>query len=302
MLVCFSAGKMDNSKSPSGYTEVSLVIPRDQEELVANFIIEEIAFGLVTEDVNDGIRVIFYIPKADDATSKIEKLEKYLDLMNVPAPSGGFKIKCGEIDEIDWISQYQREFKSVDLGHIVIKTPWDKNDYNDKKIITIEPKMAFGTGKHETTRLCLDALQGEVKPGMKVLDLGTGSGILSIYALMLGAESAYGLDIDPEAVPNALENAQINGVADRFQAEHGSMDRVTCENVYDMVISNLIYDGIIELFDDFTSVLKPGGTMILSGILDEQRNDLSEYIENRISADINIIQLNEWLCYILRMK
>lgn len=278
------------------------MIPRDQEELVTNFIIEEIAFGLVTEDVYDDIRVIFYVPSADNATTKIDKLKKYLDIMSIPAPVDGFSFKYTEIKEIDWIKQYQREFKSVDLDYLVIKTPWDKGEYGDKKVITIEPKMAFGTGKHETTRLCLAALKDEVREGMTVLDLGTGSGILSIYALMLGANSAFGLDIDPEAVPNAVENAQINGVADRFSAEHGSMDKISGENIYDMVISNLIYDGIVELFDDFKRVLKPDGTMILSGILAEQRKDLSEYIEKRVSADINIMQLNEWLCYILRMK
>ncbi len=186
------------------------------------------------------------------------------------------------------------------IDDLAIKTPWDKTEFPEKRIIVIEPKMAFGTGKHETTQLCLRAIKKELVPGMKILDLGTGSGILSIYAAMLGASEILGLDIDPEAVPNAMENAETNNVSDIFAARTGSMEQVDKNNYYDMIISNLIYEGIVRLFDDFLNALKPGGKMILSGILDEQESQLTDFIKAKASFEIEIMQQNEWLCYILR--
>lgn len=294
---------MTMDHSSQGYYEVSIAVPPEHQELISDFIIEQIAFGLVTEELDDAVKIICYIPLDNNPQAKIEKIKKHLSRLNIfPEKAPDDKIIIKKIKDIDWIAQYQREFKPVIFDDMVIKTPWDENDYPGKRIITIEPKMAFGTGKHETTQLCLEAVKQEVRPGMKILDLGTGSGILSIYAAMLGAEELLGLDIDPEAIPNALENARINNIGNRFSARAGSMEQVAVTHYYDMVISNLIREGIIELFDRFVEVLKPGGIMILSGILDEQNEEMLDLFKRSVSADINIMRLNEWLCYILRMK
>ncbi|MBD3219583.1 MAG: methyltransferase domain-containing protein [candidate division Zixibacteria bacterium] len=287
--------------SGQGYLEAAVTVSPEHEEMVSNFIIEEIAFGLVTEDLDDLIRIICYIPKDNGSDDKIGRIKKYLALKKIlPENLIDERIKTRTIKEIDWISEYQKGFKPVIIDDLVIKTPWDKTEFPDKRIIVIEPKMAFGTGKHETTQLCLRAIKKELKPGMKILDLGTGSGVLSIYSAMLGASEILGLDIDPEAVPNALENAEMNNISDVFEAKTGSMEQVDKKDYYDIVISNLIYDGIVKLFDEFMTALKPGGRMILSGILDNQKNQLAEFIKERTSADIEIMQQNEWLCFILR--
>lgn len=293
----------DIESSQAGYLEVRIRIKPEFEELLSNFIIEEIAFGLITEDLEDETALVCYIPMDSDPEDKLEKIKKYLSLMEIlPDREIDDRISSKRIKAIDWITEYQREFQSVEIDDLVIKTPWDESEYPGKKIITIEPKMAFGTGKHETTHLCLQAVKKIIEPCMKVLDLGTGSGILSIYAAMLGATEILGLDIDPEAIPNAIENAQINNVANVFEARLGSMEQVDKKAYYDVVISNLIYDGIVDHFDSFMEALNPGGAMILSGILDNQREDLNRYFEKKISADIEIIRLNEWLCYILRTE
>jgi len=294
---------MPVNDSSQGYYEISIVVPPEHEEKLSDFIIEQIAFGLVTEELDDAVKIICYIPLDNNPQNKIDKIKQHLTRLNILSEkTGDEKIGIKKKKDIDWITQYQKEFKPVFLDDLVIKTPWDENDYSGKRIITIEPKMAFGTGKHETTKLSLEAVKREVRPGMKILDLGTGSGILSIYAAMLGAEELLGLDIDPEAIPNALDNARINNVDQRFSARAGSMEQVNVKHYYDMVISNLIREGIIELFDRFVEVLKPGGVMILSGILDEQNEEMQNLFKGRVSADIEILRLNEWLCYILRMK
>jgi len=295
---------MQVRKSDKGYLEVSIIIPNRYEELLSNYIIEEVAYGLVTEDLDDETKIICYILIDNGPYEKLEAIKAFITEKNMlSADQLKDKLKSKKIKDIDWIAQYQKEFKSVIVDNLVIKTPWDDNSYPDKKVITLIPKMAFGTGKHETTQLCLRAVRSEVKPGMKILDLGTGSGILSIYAAMLGATEIYGVDNDPEAIPNAIENAALNNISeDVYSVSTGSMEQVTEVDYYDMVISNLIKEGILELFDRFVEVLKPGGTMILSGILDEQKSDMLEYFEKKISADIDTIQLNEWVCFILRTK
>lgn len=284
-----------------GYLEVAVVVPRESEEILSDFIIEEIAFGLVTEDLGDQIRIICYLKNDSDPQDKLDKIKKYIGLMNIlPEDQIETNISSREIMEIDWIKQYQQEFKSVVLDDLVIKTPWDEQEYSEKYQITLEPKMAFGTGKHETTKLCLQAVRDMVRPGMKILDVGTGSGILSIYAALLGAGDILGVDIDPDAIPNAVENAETNRVDHIFKAQVGSMEAVPQGETYDMVVSNLIYEGIIQLFEKFLAVLRPGGIMILSGILENQSDDLIKHFEKFISADIETRQLNEWLCYIIR--
>jgi ribosomal protein L11 methyltransferase len=292
-----------DKSTEEGYLEISIIVPREHEEILSNFIIEEIAFGLVTEDLNSQVKIICYVPLSAYPEDKIQKIKKYIEVMEILAPDRIDKrISSRKIKAIDWILEYQKGFKPVIMDDLVIKTPWDENQYPGKKIITIEPKMAFGTGKHETTQLCLRAIKKEITAGIKILDLGTGSGILSIYAAMLGASEILGLDIDPQAIPNAEENAEINGVSNVFSARHGSMEQVQVKKYYDMVISNLIYEGIVKLFDRFVEVARPGGKMILSGILDSQETRMSEFIKSRVSADIEIMRQNEWLCYILRLK
>ena len=292
---------MNANNAVEGYLEVAIVVPRESEELLSNFIIEEIAFGLVTEELDDEIRIICYLQNDNQPLEKLDKIKKYISLMEIlPENLIEENISSKTIKEIDWIKQYQQEFKSVIMDDLVIKTPWDNQQYSQKYQITIEPKMAFGTGKHETTKLCLGAVWDIVKPGMKILDLGTGSGILSIYAAMLGANDILGVDIDPDAIPNAIENAEINKVDSVFTAKAGSMEAVPEGEDYDLVISNLIFEGITQLFEKFLSVLRPGGIMILSGILDNQNDDMIKHFEKYISADIETRQLNEWLCYIIR--
>jgi ribosomal protein L11 methyltransferase len=290
------------NRSGHGYLEVALTIPLQHEEIVSNFIIEEVAFGLVTEDLDgDLARIICYLPQNNNPDEKIEKIKRYISFMEIlPQDLIDERIRTKNIKEIDWINEYQKGFKPVVIDDLAIKTPWDETEFPDKRIIVIEPKMAFGTGKHETTQLCLRAINKAVEPGMKILDLGTGSGILSIYAAMLGASEILGLDIDPEAVPNAKENAETNNVSDIFEARTGSMEQVDKNNYYDMIIANLIYEGIVKLFDDFLKALKPGGKLILSGILDEQESQLTDFIKAKASFEIEIMQQNEWLCYILR--
>lgn len=281
----------------AGYLEISIKCDHTAEDIVTSFITESLSQGLVTEVADDGFRVKFYLPVEDESRDKVESLGKYLVRCGVAsAETLESMITVRSIDDIDWIKSYQQSLESVIVDNIVIKSTWDQINYGDKLQIVIEPKMAFGTGHHETTQMCMMQLQKDVKPGDKMLDLGCGSGILSILAAKLGAGACLGLDIDLAAIENAQENIELNKVADRVIIQFGSMEKVHHVGYYDIVVSNLIKDEIYNLFENFMRCLKPGGILILSGILIEQEEEFVNFLRLKGTKGNQIARKNDWIC------
>ncbi len=286
------------------FIEISVTAPKQAEEGLADFLIDNVAggSGLVLEDQGSDVVIRLYVPGSRDAEIEIGKIRRFLiESDAVDAESAAGRIRSRRIREIDWILQYQRSFEPVEIGDVIIKSVWSDDDIPERLVISLEPKMAFGTGKHETTQLCVHAVRSAVTGGETVLDLGTGSGILAILAARLGASYVLGLDIDSAAVDNARENIKLNHVDDRVTIEFGSMQKVLERDYFDIVVSNLIRDGIFELFDDFLRVAKPGGLMILSGILIDQIEQMNRFFEHRGYHDFNITTKNEWACYSMRV-
>jgi ribosomal protein L11 methyltransferase len=287
-----------------GYTEISILVPKVIEDALADFLIENITGGngLVLEDRKDDVLVRLYLP-AERSTEREEKRirEFLVDSRTVEPSDIDNRLSLRHIREIDWATEYRKKFEPVEIGDIIIKSVWSDEEFPGKLVIRLEPKMAFGTGKHETTQLCIDAVSGTVKSGDSVLDLGTGSGILAILAAKLGASEVFGLDLDSGAVENARENMRLNNVDDRVVVAYGSMQSVKVGDFYDVVVSNLIRDGIYELFDDFVRVAKPGGTMILSGILTNQIDEMSRFFDRKGHCEFEITSKNEWACYTMKV-
>jgi len=172
------------------------------------------------------------------------------------------------VKEEDWANEWKKYFKPVRVGkNIMIKPTWEAAVLQEGDlVIEIDPGMAFGTGTHPTTVLCLEALEKYVQPEQLVYDIGTGSGILAVAAAKLGAEVQAG-DIDSLAVRIAKENISLNKVEDRVKVEAGDLGEVFIDQA-DIVIANIIADVIIELLPQLPSLLKPGGLFIASGIID----------------------------------
>ena len=170
--------------------------------------------------------------------------------------------------EQDWAVSWREFFGIVDNGGRILVVPsWIEHEAKpDQLIIRLDPGQAFGTGHHETTRLCLAALEKQIKAGDRVLDVGTGSGILSIAAVLLGCGGVHAFDIDPVAVEVAHANFAINGVGARITATTGRLDESHSEG-YDVVVSNISTEANIALAPHFGRVVRPGGRLILSGIL-----------------------------------
>lgn len=189
-----------------------------------------------------------------------------------------YTIAYKPIDEQDWAESWKAFFYPQKITpHIVIKPTWREYDpESDEQIIELDPGMAFGTGTHPTTRLCVQLLEKFLKPGDTVLDVGTGSGILLIAAVKLGAAKLRGLDFDPMAVDVARRNLDLNRV-DPAVAELTTGDLVDdVSGAYDIVVANILADVIVELLDDVPRVIKPGGLFICSGIIEARQSDVAE--------------------------
>jgi ribosomal protein L11 methyltransferase len=211
--------------------------------------------------------------RADEAKQQLETALGHMSLM-YPMPKPTYRI----VHDEDWAEAWKTHYHPVRIGRrLFIRPLWIQAETGpDDLVIALDPGMAFGTGTHPTTQLCLEALEDRVHPGMKVLDLGCGSGILSIGAAKLGAASVLALDIDPIAVKVTAENAEQNGVGDKITAQEGSLENVvTSARRFDLLVVNILARVIIAMCDQHLGdVVRPGGVALFSGLIEEQADDV----------------------------
>jgi len=196
-----------------------------------------------------------------------------------------------ELPDEDWLSAWRRDLKPVRAGPFLVLAPWHPKE-EEGIPLTIEPGMAFGTGHHETTRLALAALARHLRPGDKVLDLGTGSGILAIAAAKLGGE-ALGVDIDETVLPQAEENVRRNGVGVRFLL--GSLEEALPYGPFDLLVANLFAELHRELAPLYPKALAPGGRLLLTGILAEKATLVKEAMAREGFSHLEEEREGEWV-------
>ncbi|MBQ8626293.1 MAG: 50S ribosomal protein L11 methyltransferase [Agathobacter sp.] len=228
----------------------------------------------------------------------LEELRNYVDV-------GSGVITSSETEDLDWINNWKKYFSSFTIGNILIKPTWEelKEEDKDKFMIEIDPGISFGTGKHETTQLCIKELVkyiGEDHP--KVLDVGCGSGILSIVALKLGAREVVGTDIDADCMTSTRENMEVNHLDESLGTfyvgnliDDVELQKKVGTEEYEIVVANILADVIIPMAPVIPARLKKGGYFITSGIIDFKENEVKEAIE---AAGLEIVQINhqgEWV-------
>ncbi len=209
----------------------------------------------------------------------------------------GYELKTAGVEQEDWQNAWKQYYHAMDIGRRLAVVPSWESCTTDRTVIRMDPGMAFGTGTHETTSLCLEVLDALVRGGERVLDVGTGSGILAIAALKLGAAAAEGIDIDPMCVRTAGENAALNGVADRFAVRVGDLS-AQASGVYDIITANIVAAAILSLAPDVPALLAPGGRFIASGIIDTRKQEVLAGLAAAGLHTVQILEKRGWVCLV----
>jgi ribosomal protein L11 methyltransferase len=285
---------------------VELSIAKEFGEAVSNFLIEQGATGI--EEIEGDLkreRLRTYFPQDGKERRVLHVLRHYLKSLEKIAPEIlRAQIKTASLAEQDWSENWKRFFKPVQVTpRFVVKPPWSKIRLKrDQSSIDITPGMAFGTGTHATTLLSIQALEESLKKkGLSVLDVGTGSGILSIIAAKLGAKEVWGIDIDGVAVENARENVEKNRVSAVVKTRKGSISDL--HKKFDVVVANIDLKSLRKMRKALLNHLKKRGFLILSGILEQEKERIRlHYLETKLLRWIKTTQKGEWVCLTFNKK
>ncbi len=235
--------------------------------------------------------ITVYIPSNGQGAEMLLAIKSMLaEMKNADTENiyGRLEAEMTRIREEDWANNWKQYFKPFKVGEkLVIKPSWEEYDNSDGRIILeIDPASSFGTGKHHTTRLCLEVLEKYLKKGDKLLDMGCGSGILSIGAMLLGAGSAVAVDIEENAAATARENAVKNNIpTDLYRTYFGNIltDEKLADEIddrYDMIMANIVADVLIAMKECFLRYLKKGGVLIVSGIIEERMDEVIDALKS----------------------
>ena len=246
----------------------------------------------------DTVKVSLFVPEERNPLEYKEFIETRLPALNIEGT-----VELEGMNEDDWAESWKQYYKPVPLGKVTIVPAWEKYDAKDGEvIIRMDPGMAFGTGTHETTRLVIRLMQDELKGGERLLDVGTGSGILSICASKLGAKSCNAYDIDPVAVKVAKENAEADGCTNITVGVSDLLRGVDLTGgKYDFCVANIVADIIIRMLPDIKGYLKDGSPLILSGIIGERADEVrAAVLANGFTVEKEINE-NDWVGMLVRV-
>ena len=290
------AGDIAHMVVPYGiYVEDYRALEQEAWEIARIDLIDE---DLLAKDRTKGI-VHIYISPEENPNEAISFLSERLNAEKIE-----FELDETLCRNADWENNWKKYFKPMPVGNkLLIRPIWeDEYDAGDRAVIHLEPGLAFGSGTHDTTRLCLESIENYAQKGKTMLDIGCGSGILSVCGLLLGADSAVGVDIDALAVKTAIENGKTNGFEEpQYKVLQGSLtDKVS--GTFDIIAANIVADIIVVLCKDVKKYLKPDGIFITSGIIEPRENDV---LEAFASNGLEVIARHEsggWLCFETKVK
>jgi ribosomal protein L11 methyltransferase len=307
------------------WIEVFVKTTSEFEEEVTNILYEANIQGIIIEDFQDvldleknkkdwdiidpdllnnyyeGIIIKGYLEEEDDVVEKIDFIkEKIHGLPRYDLDIRDTEVEINTIEETDWNQEWKKHFKPFPVGkNFLIKPSWEEIDEDtERKIIEIDPGMAFGTGTHATTLMCLEALENYLKEDDLVYDIGTGSGILAIAAGKLGANS-IGIDIDEDSVRTAKDNVKLNKCADSVKIIKGNLLNKAMDKA-DIIISNIIADAIINMSGNLNKFLKDSGIFIASGILENKKEEVIQALKANKFEILETSVMDEWLCIVAR--
>ena len=288
-----------------GITGFEITDPNDFEDFLEH---KDGNWDYVDDDLyelrNAETRVSFYLPDNAQGKDMFDLVRSEMAALSAIDDRKAFgTLAVSEpqgMNEEDWANNWKKYFKPFEVGtRLAVKPSWEEYSSADRKILEIDPESSFGTGQHNTTRLCLEYLDKIVKGGEKVLDLGCGSGILSIAALLLGVDSAVAVDIDENSVRIARENAGKNKVDDRYTAYAGNIltDSALADKLgggYDIITANIVADVLIAMAPLFGKFLSDDGILIVSGIILPRADEVTDALTNSGFSVKSISQSDDW--------
>ena len=299
------------------WTEIKLKIPTARAEEAAGIANMVVPYGLYLEDYSDleqqaveiaHIDLIdeellqknrdeaiihLYLPSNENARESLSFLKERFEAVHIP-----FQADTDTVDPKDFENNWKKYFKSTEIGRRLCICPsWEQyNNKENRKVLKIDPGAAFGTGTHATTAMCLALLDQFITPNQTVLDIGCGSGILSLAAVLLGAERATGIDIDPVAVKVARENAALNGLSEKTEFLVGNLnEKITSR--YSVVCANIVADVIMALAPDVPGLLAPGGRFLCSGIMDSRAEEVRAALLRAGLQITNTVTESNWVAF-----
>lgn len=256
-------------------------------------------------DVDDGVAYIsFYLEMEDDKDAVLADVRAELEEMRAYVDVGSGEIEESQTEDLDWVNNWKKYFHQFYVDDILIIPSWEevKPEDEGKMIVHIDPGTAFGTGMHETTQLCIRQIRKYVTPETTILDVGCGSGILGMLALMLGAKYSVGTDLDPCAIDATYENMEVNGVSgDRYEVMIGNIidDKAVQDHVgyekYDIVVANILADVLVPLTPVIVKQMKKGAVYITSGIIDDKEETVVNAVK---AAGLEVLEIHhqgEWV-------
>lgn len=247
--------------------------------------------------------ISFFLDSQEDHGTLLRQVKEELEGLRLFVDIGKGTISQGETEDKDWMNNWKQYFKPFAIGDILIKPTWEpeKQEGDYRCTVEIDPGTSFGTGKHETTRLCIQQIQTYMKAGDKVLDVGCGSGILSVICLKLGAGEVVGTDIDPLCITASRDNMEVNHLPERRSRfyQGNLIDDIELQGKvgqgYDIVVANILADVIIPLTPVVPAHLKQGGIYITSGIIDFKEEAVTAAIQAAGLTILEVVHLGEWV-------
>ncbi len=290
------AGDIASMAVPYGiYIEDYRTLEQEAWEIARIDLIDE---DLLAKDRSKGI-VHIYISPEENPNEAVSFLSERFTAEKIE-----HQIDESVCKNADWENNWKKYFKPMPVGEkLLIRPIWEEEfDAMGRAVLHLEPGLAFGSGTHDTTRLCLESLEKYAGDGKTVLDIGCGSGILSVACLLLGAESAVGVDIDALAVKTAKENGTTNGFDEpQYKVLQGSLtDKVSGK--YDIIAANIVADIVAKLCDDVKNYMNPGAVFITSGIIEPRENDVLEAFEKNGLEVVERHESGGWLCFETKVK
>ncbi|NLY53705.1 MAG: 50S ribosomal protein L11 methyltransferase [Firmicutes bacterium] len=306
------------------WMEITVITSQEAKEAAADILYQQGVNGLVIEDSEpavldpdvedymplsvqdfplEEVRLIAYLPVDSQLADKVESIRQSLAaLADFDLDPGRAEVSLSEVEDTDWATVWKEFYKPVAVGEkLLIKPSWEEIKPTDRLVIELDPGMAFGTGNHPTTTMCLDILERYIRGGERVIDVGCGSGILSIAAARLGAAEVEALDYDPVAVRIARENVAINKVEGQVSVRESDLLQAA-SGPADIIVANIIARIIIELTPAVKAFLRSDGLFIASGIIGERREQVIATLAEHDFQVIEELSESDWHALVCRQR